>query len=51
MGFSSPELKAQVSFSDQNLSIVVVIIDFTYFHLLQNQWTNFKQTWHKSSMA
>ena len=51
MGFSWPELKAQVSLSDQNLSIVVVIIDFTHFHLLRNHWANFKQTWHNLSMA
>ena len=48
--FSSPELKAQVSFSDQicPLSVVVVVI-FSHFHLLrQNHWANLNQTWHKA---
>ena len=54
--FSSPELKAQVSFSDQNLSVVVVavvvVVNFSYFHLLlQNRWANFYQTWHKASLG
>ena len=45
--FSSPEPKAQVSFSDQNLSIVVVV-NFSHFHLLLlNHWANINQTWHK----
>ena len=44
--FSSPELKAQVSFSDLNLSVVVV--NFSCFNLLfQNHWANFNQTWHQ----
>ena len=42
--FSSPESKAQVSFSDQNWSVVVVV-NFSHFHLLQNHRTNFNQTW------
>ena len=40
--FSSPELKAQVSFSDRLSSVVCL------FHLLlQNHLANFNQTWHK----
>ena len=34
--FSSPETKAQVSFSEHNLSVVVVdviVVDFSHFHL------------------
>ena len=57
----SPEQKAQVSFSDQNLSVVclhhccclvvVIVVNFSNFHLLlQNQWANFNQTWHKASL-
>ena len=31
---------------------VVVVINFSHFHLLlQNQWANFNQTWHKSSLC
>ena len=52
--FSSPEPKAQVSYSDQNclLSVVFVVIvvavfvviNFLHFHvLLHNHWTNFNQ--------
>ena len=53
--FSSPELKAQVSFSNQNLFVVVivvgVVVNFSHFHLLlQNHWANFNQTWHKASL-
>ena len=54
--FSSPELKAQVSFSDQNLSVVRRGCRchklFTFSHLLpQNHWANFNQTWHKASLC
>ena len=55
--FSSPELKAQVSFSDQNcpVSVVIVVVvgvNFSHFHLLlQNHWPNFNQTWHKASFG
>ena len=47
--FISPESKAQVSFSDQNLSLSVnvvgIVINFSHFHtLLQNHWANFNQT-------
>jgi hypothetical protein len=40
--FSSPYLKVQVSFSDQNfLLFVVVIVNFSHFLLLfQNYWVN-----------
>jgi hypothetical protein len=49
--FSSPELKAQVSFSDRPLSGVrLSVCELLHFRLLlQNHWTNFNQTWHKSS--
>ena len=56
--FSSPELKAQVSFSDHLLSLVClsvclsVRLNISHHHLfLQNHWTNFNQTWHKASLA
>ena len=51
--FCSPEPKAQVSFSDQNLSVgIVVVVNFSHFHLLlQNYWANFNQTWHKASLG
>ena len=50
--FSSPELKAQVSFSDHLSSIVCtsvrLSVNCSHFHLLlQNHWANFNQTWHK----
>ena len=32
------------------LSIVGVVVNFSHFHLLQNHWANFKQTWHKASL-
>ena len=46
--FSSHELKAQVSFSDRLLSVVRPSVNFSHFHLLQNNWANFNQTWHKA---
>ena len=53
--FSSPEPKAQVSFSDHNLSIVVVVIvvvNFSHFHLLLvDHLANLNQTWQKSSFG
>ena len=51
--FSSPEPKAQVSFSDHNLPVVVVVVvNFSHFHLLlQNYLTNFNQTLHKASLG
>ena len=47
---------SQVSFSVQNLSVVVVVVsvvvNFLHFHLLfQNHWANFNQTWHKASLG
>ena len=62
--FSSPELKAQVSFSDRRSSVVCLSVppsvcpsvclsvNFSYFRLLlQNHWANFNQTWHKASLG
>ena len=62
--FSSPELKAQVSFSDHLSSVVCLSVrpsvrpsvclsvNFLYFHLLlQNHWANFNQTWQKVSLG
>ena len=43
---SSPETKARVSFSDQSYQV-----NFSHFHLLQNPWTDFNQTWHKVSLG
>lgn len=58
MFFSSPALKAQVSFSNQNLSVVCRrwrrchCCKFSHFHLLlQNHRADFKQTWHKASLG
>ena len=53
---SSPELKAQVSFSDHLSSVVCLSVrlsvNFSHFHLLlQNHWANFNQTWHKVSQG
>ena len=57
--FSSPELKAQVSFSDHLSSVCLSVclsvrpsVNFSHFHLLlQNHWANFNQTWHKASLG
>ena len=58
--FSSPELKAQVSFSDHLSSVlcpsvrlsVCLSVNFSHFHLLlQNHCANFNQTWHKASLG
>ena len=62
--FSSPELKAQVSFSDHLSSVVCpsvcpdihpsvrLCVNFSHFHLLlQNHLANFNQTWHKASLG
>ena len=50
--FSSPEP------SIYPLSVVVVVVvvgvgvNFSHFHsLLQNQWVNFNQTWHKATLG
>ena len=49
--FSSPELKAQVSFSDRLLS-VSPSVKFSHFQLpLQNHWANFNQIWNKASLG
>ena len=51
--FSSPELKAQVSFSDHQSSVcpsICLSVNFSHFQLLlQKHWANFNQTWHKIS--
>jgi hypothetical protein len=47
--FSSPELKAQVSYSDHPLSVRLSVCKLLHF-LLQNHWVNFNQTWNKSSL-
>ena len=62
--FSSPELKAQVSFSDHLSSVVCLSVrlsvhpsvclsvNFSLFYLLlQNHLANFNQTWHKVSLG
>ena len=54
--FSSPELKAPVSFSDHLSSIVCLSVrlsvHFSHFHLLLlNHKANFSQTWHKASFG
>ena len=53
--FSSPELKALVSFSDHLSSVVCLSVrlsvNISHFHLLlQNHWANFNQTLHKVSL-
>jgi hypothetical protein len=43
--FSSPELKAQVSYSDRPLSVRLSVCKLLHFGLLlQNHWANFNQT-------
>jgi hypothetical protein len=50
--FSSPELKAQVSYSDRPLSVCLSVCKLLHFRLLlQNHWANFNQTWHKLSLG
>ena len=54
--FSSPELKAQVSFSDHLSSVVRLSVhlsvNFSHFHLLlKNHCANFNQTLHKASLG
>jgi hypothetical protein len=50
--FSSPELKAQVSFYDRRLSFVCSsVCKLLRFRLLLNPWANFNQTLHKSSLG
>jgi hypothetical protein len=50
--FSSPELKAQVSFSDRLASVCLSVCKVIHFRLLlQNAWANFNHTWHKSSLG
>ena len=52
--FSSPELKAQVSFSDRLSSVMSVCpyVNFSYFRLLlKHHWANLNQTWHKAYLG
>ena len=53
--FSSPEPQAQVSCSDHNFSVVVMVVvvyvNFSHFHLLKNNWTNYNQNWQKASLG
>ena len=57
--FSSPELKAQVSFSDHLSSVRPPVRpsihpseNFSHFQLLlQNHWANFNKTRHKASLG
>jgi hypothetical protein len=57
LSISSPELKAQVSYSDCWLSVVRLSVSpsvckLSHFRLLlQNHWANFNQTWHRSSFG
>jgi hypothetical protein len=52
---SSPELKAQVNFSDRQFSVVCpsvhlpLSVRLLHFQLLQNRLVNFNQSWHISS--
>ena len=52
--FCSPELKAQVSFSDWKLSVgggIVVVLNFSHVHsILKNHSANFNQT-HRESVG
>ena len=50
--FSSPELKARVTFRDRRLSFVNLSVNFSHFHLfLQKHWANFSQSWHKAILV
>ena len=54
--FSSPKLKAQVSFSGHVLSVVCLSVypsvNFSHFWVLfQNHLANFNETWHKISLG
>ena len=53
--FSSPEQKAQVSFSDQNLSFVRCCCYchklFTLSSSSPDHWANFNQTCHNASLG
>ena len=48
--FSSPELKAQVIFSDRLFSVHLSVY-FSQYHPLENKWAKFKNIWHKSSLG
>jgi hypothetical protein len=48
----SPELKAQVSYSDRLLSIIRLAVRLLHFRLLlQTRWANCNQRWHKLSLG
>ena len=57
--FSSPELKAHVSFSDHLLYFVHLSVCpsicllklFTFSFFSQNNWANFNQSWHKTTLG
>ena len=57
LAFSSPGSRAQVSFSNQNLSIVRlrcvvgVVFNFSHLHLLQNHRANFNKTLHNGCLG
>ena len=50
MFISSLKLKAQVSFS-YHLLFLYLAVKFSHFHLLQNYWAKFNQTWHKTTFC
>ena len=45
--FSSPELKAQMTFSDRLSSVRPSVRKLFTFNFLQNHWAKINQTWHK----
>ena len=49
--FCSPELKAQVSFSDRLPSVRPSLSFSQFYLLLQHNWTNFNQSWQKASLG
>ena len=53
--FSSPQLKAQVSFSGHLMSVVCLsvypLVNFSHFLVLfSKHWANFNDIWHKISL-
>ena len=50
--FRSPEMKAEVSFSDRLSYVICPSVNFSHFRLLfQSHWEKFNQTWHKASLG
>ena len=54
--FSSPELKAKVSFSDRLssgicLSVCPSVCKLFLFSTSSHHWVNFNQTWHKACLG